>query len=277
MFQLDNYTTKKLVLKTFKPKTPSLRSRVIILKPKKEKFFLKDKVFGLKQKSGRSRGTISVRRRGGGHKRKFRLLSFNDKRSFYKVLSIEYDPNRSGLIAKVIFSDNCLGYVIAGSNLKVGDVSNNLSEDVSLGMVFKENTLLRLSQIPIGSHVFSLELKPQKKGQVCLAAGTFSRVIFKAGKYVQVTLPSGQRKWFLNTCRAIIGSVSQGSWNKTVLGKAGAARWLSKRPRVRGVAMNPKDHPHGGGTGKRSGGRPSVSPWGRLTKCGFRTSKKKFI
>ena len=275
MPQFENYLTKKLPLKTFKPKTPSLRSRVTILKPKKEQFLLKEKIFSLKQKAGRSKGTITVRRRGGGHKRKFRLLSFNDKRSFYRVISLEYDPNRSGLIAKVIFSDNSLGYVLASSCIKVGDICNNFSEDLSKNIVFKENTTLSLSQTSLGSHVFSLELKPLKGGQLSLAAGTFSRVLFKIGKYVQVSLPSGERKWLLNTCRAVLGTVSQPFWNKRVLGKAGASRWVSKRPRVRGVAMNPFDHPHGGGTGKRSGGRPSVSPWGRLTKCGWFISKKR--
>jgi len=274
MFQSDKYLTKKLPLKTFKPKTPSLRSRVIILKPKKEQFLLKGKVCSLKQKAGRSKGTIRVRRRGGGHKKKLRLLNLNDKRSFYKVLSLEYDPNRSGLIAKVIFSDSKIGYVLAGSDMKVGDICHNFSEDLSKNMVFKENTHLALSQVPIGSHVFSLEIKPYKGGQLSKSAGTFSRVLFKSGKYVQLSLPSGHRKWLLNTCRGVLGCVSQSDWNKTVLGKAGASRWISKRPRVRGVAMNPFDHPHGGGTGKRSGGRPSVTPWGRLTKCGWSTSKR---
>lgn len=266
---------RKINLKVFKPTTPSLRYRVILIKPQKEKFPLKQSVFPKKQKSGRSHGKISTRHRGGGHKKRFRHLLFNDRRSFFKVLSIEYDPNRSGLIAKVTFSDNSLGYVIASSSLSVDDICINLSEKNLTDVVFKENTLLRLAQVPLGSSIYSLESKAFQNVQYTRSAGTLSRILFKTNSHVQVSIPSGERKWFLNNCRAVLGSVSQPDWNKKVLGKAGCSRWLSKRPRVRGVAMNPIDHPHGGGTGKRSGGRPSVTPWGRLTKCNYPTSKKR--
>ena len=226
----------------------------------------------LKSKAGRNnQGRISVRHQGGGHKRKYRCIDF--KRDKFdipaKVERIEYDPNRSARIALLKYADGEKRYIIAPLGVVVGDVLMSGEEaDIRPG------NALPLRNIPVGTFVHNLELKKGKGGQLVRSAGAYAQLMAKEGNYAQVRLSSGEVRLVHMDCLATIGQVGNIDHENVVIGKAGRKRWLGVRPTVRGVAMNPIDHPHGGGEGKAHGGRHPVSPWGVPTK-GFKTRKNK--
>lgn len=258
-------------VKTYKPITPGLRQRVSLdfseltkgVKPEKSL------IEGLVKKSGRSRGTISVRHKGGGHKRRYRIIDFRrDKIGVAgKVVSIEYDPNRSANIALIQYEDGEKRYIIATKGLKVGDkVMSGANAPVETG------NALPLENIPLGFTVCNIELTLGKGGQMARSAGAGALVAAKVGDYVTLRLPSGESRLVFKKCFATIGSIGNEDHMNTTLGKAGRKRWLGVRPTVRGMAMNPVDHPHGGGEGRSKGIHP-VTPWGLPTK-GYKTRKK---
>ncbi|OGT41930.1 MAG: 50S ribosomal protein L2 [Gammaproteobacteria bacterium RIFCSPHIGHO2_12_FULL_40_19] len=217
-------------------------------------------------------GRITVERRGGGHKRHYRMVDFKrDKDGISaKVERLEYDPNRSAHLALLLYSDGERRYVIAPKGLSAGDEVIS-GENAPI----KPGNCIRLQNIPLGSTVHCIELKPGKGAQMIRSAGTSAQLAAKEGAYAVLRLRSGEMRKVLIDCRATIGEVSNSEHNLRSLGKAGAARWRGIRPTVRGVAMNPVDHPHGGGEGKTSGGRHPVSPTGVPTK-GYKTRKNKF-
>ncbi len=217
-------------------------------------------------------GRITVERRGGGHKRHYRMVDFKrDKDGISaRVERLEYDPNRSANLALLLYADGERRYVIAPKGLSAGD------EVVSgENAPIKSGNCMRLQNIPLGSTVHCIELKPGKGAQMIRSAGTSAQLAAKEGAYAVLRLRSGEMRKVLIDCRATIGEVSNSEHNLRSLGKAGASRWRGVRPTVRGVAMNPVDHPHGGGEGKTSGGRHPVSPTGVPTK-GYKTRKNKF-
>ncbi len=208
-------------------------------------------------------GRITAFQRGGGHKRHYRIVDFKrDKVAVpAKVATIEYDPNRSSRIALLHYADGEKRYILAPLNLKVGDtVISSKNADIQAG-----NTL-PLASIPVGTMVHNVELQPGKGGQLCRAAGTSAQLMAKEGKHALLRLPSGELRKVGKDCRATIGQTGNPEHDKLNLGKAGRSRWLGIRPHVRGVAMNPVDHPMGGGEGRTSGGRHPTSPWGWKTK-----------
>lgn len=222
--------------------------------------------------SGRNNaGRITIRHKGGGHKRRYRIIDFKRNKDDItaRVERLEYDPNRSANIALVLYADGERRYIIAPRGLSAGDtvVSGN-SVAIQVGNV------MPLSNIPLGSVVHCIELKPMKGAQIARSAGTSAQLIAKEGNYVTLRLRSGEVRKVLADCRATIGEVSRSEHSLKKLGKAGATRWRGVRPTVRGVVMNPVDHPHGGGEGKTSGGRHPVSPWGTPTK-GYKTRSNK--
>ncbi len=263
-------------IKRYKPVTPSRRWMTgytfeEITKTEPEKSLLAP----LKKTGGRNvYGRITVRHRGGGHKRRYRIIDF--KRDKFDmpatVLSIEYDPNRSARIALVQYEDREKRYIIAPLGLKVGDTIISSRTQV---VEVKPGNAMPLRFIPLGTILHNLELYPGKGGQVARSAGTSVQLMAKEGKYAHIKMPSGEVRLFLQDCLATIGQVSNPEHDSIVIGKAGRMRWLGRRPIVRGVAMNPVDHPHGGGEGKAPQGNPHpVSPWGWNTK-GKKTRKKK--
>ena len=260
-------------IKKYKPTTPSLRWITTstfeeITKSTPEKSLLVPR----KGTGGRNvHGHITCRHKGGGHKRMIRILDFrrNKKDIPGLVCSIEYDPNRSARIALLVYKDGDKRYIIAPLGLAVGDsVMSGSTADIKPG-----NTL-PLRNIPLGTLIHCIELKPGKGAQVARSAGVEANLLAKEGNYAHVKLPSGEVRLFHLDCYASIGQVGNAEHSTIVCGKAGRARWLGRRPKVRGVAMNPVDHPHGGGEGKTSGGRHPVSPWGKPTK-GMKTRNKK--
>lgn len=260
-------------IKKHKPTTPSRRSMSVadfssLAKKKPEKRLVK----GNPNKAGRNHhGRITVRRRGGGHKRRYRMVDFRRDKDGVpgRVAAIEYDPNRSARIALVVHADGEKRYIIAPSNLEVGDVVASGG-----GAEFEKGNCLPLSRIPLGAVVHNVELTPGKGGQLARSAGSGCQLLAKEGRYAVLRLPSGEMRRVLVECRATIGAVGNEDHVNISLGKAGRSRWLGRRPKVRGVVMNPVDHPHGGGEGRTSGGRHPVTPWGVPTK-GHRTRKKK--
>lgn len=261
-------------IKKFKPITPTLRYKTVSTfdeittdKP------LKNLTKGKNKTGGRgSGGRISVRRRGGGHKRKFRTIDFKrDKHNIPgKVASIEYDPNRSARIALINYVDGEKRYILSPNKLKVGDtIISGTDVKVNIG------NSLPLKNIPLGTIIHNIELNRGKGGQMIRSAGTYAQVSAKEGKYVAIKLPSGEQRYVLGECYATIGQVSNTEHEQVTLGKAGRARWLGKRPKVRGSCMNPVDHPHGGGEGKTGGGRHPVTPWGKPTKGAKTRNKRK--
>ncbi len=217
-------------------------------------------------------GKITSRRRGGGHKRRYRIIDF--KRNKFgvegEVFSIEYDPNRSSRIALVHYSDGEKRYIIAPDGIKVGDgILSSKDSKIS----FSKGNCMPLKFIPDGMLVHNIELKPGKGAQMARSAGTYARIMANEGGLITLKLPSNEMRMVSENCLATIGTVGNKSHENIVIGKAGRSRWLGKRPKVRGVVMNPVDHPHGGGEGKTSGGRHPVSPWGMPTK-GYKTRKK---
>lgn len=221
-----------------------------------------------KKSAGRnSNGRITSRRRGGGHKRHYRLIDFKrDKIGVpAKVAAIEYDPNRSVRIALLHYADGDKRYILAPMNLSVNDiVSSGPEADIKPG-----NTL-PLSQIPLGTYIHNLELRDGKGGQLVRSAGSFAQLMAKEVKHALVKLPSGELRMINISCKATVGQLGNVNHGNISLGKAGRSRWLGRRPKVRGVAMNPVDHPMGGGEGKSSGGRHPCTPWGVPTK-GYKT------
>lgn len=227
---------------------------------------------GLPRASGRNvNGRITSRRRGGGNKRLYRLIDF--KRDKFgvpaKVFSVEYDPNRSARIALLHYADGEKRYILAPLGIAVGDV-------IAAGdtVDIKPGNALPLKKIPVGTLLHNIEMHPGKGGQMCRAAGTYAQLVAKEGKYALLRLPSGEVRNILAACLATVGQVGNVMHENISIGKAGRNRWLGNRPKVRGVAMNPVDHPLGGGEGKSSGGRHPVSPWGMPTK-GYKTRNKK--
>ena len=232
----------------------------------------KSLVKGLSKKAGRNNnGRITMRRRGGGHKRLYRIIDFKrDKMGINAtVSSIEYDPNRSARIALLQYEDGEKRYIIAPIGINVGDVLV-----AGEGADIKPGNALPMSRIPVGTLVHNIELFPGKGGQFCRSAGTFAQVVAKEGRYVTLRMPSGEVRKVLAAGMASIGQVGNIQHENMSLGKAGRNRWLGRRPKVRGVAMNPVDHPLGGGEGRSSGGRHPVTPWGVPTK-GYKTRDRK--
>ncbi len=226
----------------------------------------------LKKTGGRNNlGRITVRHRGGGHKRRYRLIDF--KRDKFdvpaKVATIEYDPNRSARISLLHYADGEKRYIIAPQGLNVGDVVV-AGEQVDI----KPGNALPLRAIPLGTNLHNIEMKPGKGGQLIRSAGTVAQLVAKDEQYAQLRLRSGEIRRIRIECMATVGAVSNPENMNINLGKAGRNRWLGRRPTVRGVAMNPVDHPHGGGEGKTSGGRHPVTPWGKPTK-GYKTRKRR--
>ncbi|HIW00323.1 MAG TPA: 50S ribosomal protein L2 [Candidatus Desulfovibrio intestinipullorum] len=223
---------------------------------------------GLTKKSGRNNhGRVTSRRRGGGVKRLYRIIDFKrEKRDIEATVShIEYDPNRTARIALLTYADGEKRYIIAPVGLKQGDkVLSGDKADI------KPGNALAMGRIPVGTVLHNIELYPGKGGQLCRAAGTYAQLVAKENKYALLRLPSGEVRKVLATCTATVGQVGNISHENVSLGKAGRNRWLNRRPKVRGVAMNPIDHPLGGGEGRSSGGRHPVSPWGMPAK-GFKT------
>ena len=222
-------------------------------------------VVGLTKKGGRNNnGRITVRFRGGGHKRKYRIIDFKRDKDGVpgKVATVEYDPNRSARICLLHYVDGEKRYILAPNGIAVGQsvMSGEHGVDITVG------NSLPLSAIPLGTHIHNVELQPGKGGQMVRSAGTSAQLMAKEGKYGLLRLPSGELRKVLLVCRATIGHVGNGTHSNVNLGKAGRKRWMGFKGHVRGVAMNPVDHPHGGGEGRTSGGRHPVSPWGVPTK-----------
>jgi large subunit ribosomal protein L2 len=226
----------------------------------------------LKKSGGRNNaGRITKRHTGGGHKRRYRVIDFcRDKTEIpAKVSAIEYDPNRSSRIALLFYADGEKRYILAPQGLNVGDtVITSETADITPG------NAMMIKSIPLGTYVHNIEMKVGKGGQMARSAGTYAAIAAKEGRYAQLRLPSGEVRLVLQECRATVGQVGNLDHEKVKIGKAGRNRWLGKRPQSRGVAMNPVDHPHGGGEGKSSGGRHPVTPWGVPTK-GYKTRSNK--
>ncbi len=261
-----------MALKKYKPMTPSIRYRVDlagsdITKDTPEKSLLEP----VKGSGGRNnRGRITAFQRGGRHKRKYRVIDFKRKKENIPAIvhSIEYDPNRTARIALLHYADGEKRYILAPNGLNVGDrVMSGQEAEIKVG------NAMPLDRIPMGMEIHNIELVPGKGAQVARGAGSYAQVIAKEGDFGLVKMPSGEIRKFRLNCYATIGQVSNVDWNNVSLGKAGRSRWMGRRPHVRGVAMNPIDHPMGGGEGKSSGGRHPCSPWGQLAK-GLKTRKK---
>lgn len=259
--------------KSFRPLTPIQRFKQISdFKEVTATEPYKPLTVGKKKISGRNnRGVITMRRRGGGHKRLYRIVDFKrDKVDVAaQVETIEYDPNRSANIAKVKYTDGQRKYIIAPENLKVGqELIRKENAPVQVGNV------LALADIPVNTFIHNIEMKPGKGGQIARSAGSKAEIVSKDEGYAHIKMPSGEIRMILLNCVATIGRVGNADHSKIVSGSAGRSRWLGKRPKVRGVAMNPVDHPMGGGEGKTSGGGHPVSPWGVKSK-GFKTRSNK--
>ncbi len=262
-----------MAVKTYKPTTPSRRALTgstfeEITKTTPEKSL----VVPVRRTGGRnSLGKMTMRHQGGGHKRAFRIIDFKrDKVDIpAKVASIEYDPNRSARIALLHYADGEKRYILAPLGLEVG-VTISAGSDADI----KPGNALPLKAMPLGTTIHNIEMRPGKGAQLVRSAGTGAQLVAKEGRYAQVKLPSGEVRMILVDCIATVGQVGNLDHENINLGKAGRSRWLGIRPSVRGVAMNPVDHPHGGGEGKTSGGRHPVSPWGKPTK-GYKTRKNK--
>jgi large subunit ribosomal protein L2 len=261
-------------IKRYKPTTPSRRymttvERTELSNVEPEKSLLAP----MKKTGGRNNtGRITSRFRGGGHKRRYRIIDF--KRNKYDVpgtvKTLEYDPNRSANIALIVYADGEKRYILAPNKLKIGDqIMAGDKVEVKVG----NSTKLR--NIPSGTYVHNIEMKPGKGGQIARSAGTAAQVLSVEGKYALLKMPSGEMRKILADCMATIGIVGNTDWMNQTTGKAGKIRWMGRKPHVRGVAMNPVDHPHGGGEARHSAGNPiPVSPWGQCAK-GLKTRKRK--
>jgi len=263
-----------MAIKKVKPTSPARRYQTFLKREQltkgatPEKSLLEPK----KRISGRNNdGRITVRRRGGGHKRFYRIIDF--KRDKFgipgRVTQIEYDPNRSAHIALISYADGEKRYILAPANIEVGQtVMSGPEADILPG------NALPIVNIPLGTEVHNIEMRPGKGGQLVRSAGGYAQVVAKEGKHAQIRMPSGEVRKIPVVCMATVGMVGNREHENVSLGKAGRTRWMGRRPKVRGVAMNPVDHPHGGGEGKTSGGRHPVTPWGVPTK-GYKTRKNK--
>jgi len=260
-------------VKTYKPYTPSRRfmstldNSDITSKPTVKKLLIK-----LPQKAGRNNlGRITSRHREAGHKKLYRIIDF--KRNKFgvpgKVMTIEYDPYRNCRICLISYADGDKRYIIQPEGLKVGDTVMAAEG----GLDILPGNAMKLKNIPVGTVVHNIELKPGKGGQIARAAGNSAQIMGREGKYVILRLPSGEMRKILGECMATIGTVGNADYQNITIGKAGRSRWLGIRPQTRGIAMNPVDHPHGGGEGRSKGNHP-VTPWGMPTK-GYKTRKKK--
>lgn len=263
-----------MALKHYKPNTPGQRQLVLIDRADLYKGAPEKTLTEKKNKTGgrNNTGRITSFQRGGGHKQKYRVVDF--KRTKFDMSAtverIEYDPNRSSFIALIKYEDSELAYIIAPQRLKVGDAVIS-GEKVDI----KPGNAMPLKNIPIGTIVHNVEMKPGKGGQIARAAGGYVQLVGKDSGYAQLKLRSGELRMVPGVCMATIGAVSNPDHQNEVIGKAGRNRWKGIRPCVRGVAMNPVDHPHGGGEGKTSGGRHPVTPWGKPTKGKKTRSPKK--
>ena len=262
-----------MAIKKYKPTTSSQRFKTVtdysvLTKKAPEKSLLAP----LKSKGGRNNnGRITMRRRGGGHKRRYRLVDFKrDKNGVpAKIVSIEYDPNRSAFISLLNYADGEKRYILTPNGIKVGDKVVS-GEDASIHV----GNALPLDKIPTGVFVHNIEMTRGKGGQIARSAGAYAQLMAKEGDKVLLRMPSGEVRKVRKECYATIGQISNIDHGNVKIGKAGRSRWLGRRPKVRGVVMNPVDHPHGGGEGRTSGGRHPVTPWGKPTK-GYKTRKKK--
>ncbi|MEL7128657.1 MAG: 50S ribosomal protein L2 [Pseudomonadota bacterium] len=262
-----------MALKTFNPTSPGRRQLVLVDRSDLHKGRpVKKLTEGLTKSGGRNnRGRITARRIGGGSKKLYRKVDF--KRNKFDVEAtverLEYDPNRTAFIALIMYADGEQSYIIAPQRLAVGDkVMSSKTADIKPG-----NTL-PLKNIPVGTIIHNIELKPEKGAQMIRSAGSYAQLVGRDGGYAQIKLSSGELRMVLDRCLATVGAVSNPDNMNQVLSKAGRKRWKGKRPSVRGVVMNPFDHPHGGGEGKSSGGRHPVTPWGKKTR-GPKTRKNK--
>ncbi len=258
-----------MAIKTYKPTSPGRRFQTTLdyqgvdsVRP------CRPLTRTLPKSGGRNNtGRVTAWHRGGGHKQLYRVIDFKrDKDGIRaRIAQIEYDPNRTSYIALLHYADGEKRYIIAPEDIKVGDFLMS-----GAGSEIKPGNTLKLKDIPLGSLIHNVELRPDEGGRMVRSAGSFAQLVAKAGKYAQLRLPSGEVRMVLLECRATIGQVSNKERENVSLGKAGRKRWLGRRPHVRGVAMNPVDHPHGGGEGKTSGGRHPVTPWGIPTR-GYKT------
>ncbi len=262
-----------MALKQYNPTSPSRRELVLVDRSGLWKGKpVKTLTEGLTKKGGRNnRGRITVRFRGGGHKRTYRIVDFKRRKMGVPAVveRLEYDPNRTAFIALIKYEDGEQAYILAPQRLAEGDrVIADERVDV------KPGNAAPLRSIPIGTIIHNLELKPGKGGQLARSAGAYAQLVGREGDYAQIRLGSGEIRLIHATCMASIGAVSNADHQNINLGKAGRKRWLGKRPHNRGVTMNPVDHPHGGGEGRTSGGRHPVTPWGKPTK-GRKTRRNK--
>lgn len=263
-----------MALKNFNPITPSLRGTILV---KRDELWKGDPIKGLtegKHSSGgrNNHGRTTVRFRGGGHKRAYRLVDFKRRTKFgvpATVERLEYDPNRTAWIALLKYQDGELAYIIAPQRLKAGDAVI-AAERADI----KPGNAMPMAAIPVGTIIHNVEMKPGAGGKIARAAGTFVQLVGKDAGYAQIKLMSGELRTVRAECMATIGAVSNPDNSNQQIGKAGRSRWLGRRPHNRGVVMNPVDHPHGGGEGRTSGGRHPVTPWGKPTK-GAKTRNNK--
>jgi large subunit ribosomal protein L2 len=260
-------------IKTYNPTSPAIRFRTTLdNKELSTDRPLKGLTLSKQRISGRNnKGRLTVRHRGGGHKKLYRIIDFRrDKREIpARVVSLEYDPNRSARIALLAYTDGEKRYILAPDGLAKGaTIIAGETADILVG------NALPLKNIPLGTMIHNIEFKKGKGGQLARSAGTAAQLLAKEAGYAQIKVPSGETRMVHLDCYATIGQVGNLNYENVSIGKAGRSRWLGKRPTVRGVAMNPIDHPHGGGEGKTSGGRNPVSPWGLPTK-GYKTRNNK--
>ena len=263
-----------MAVKRYKPITPGTRFKTVssfeeVTKSRPEKSLL----VAIRHTAGRNHyGRITVRQRGGGNKTKYRIIDFKRNKDDVpaKVAAIEYDPNRTAYIALLHYADGEKRYILAPLGLTVGDtVVSGSKADIKAG------NCLPLSDIPVGTLVHNIEMQPGKGGQIAKTAGAAAQLMAKEGKYATLKLPSGEMRYILARCKATVGQVGNLDHELISLGKAGRKRHMGRRPEVRGVVMNPNDHPHGGGEGKSHIGRPTpVTPWGKPT-LGYKTRKKR--
>lgn len=262
-----------MAIKTYKPTSPGKRTLVSVVNPDLSKDGPEKSLLRALNKSGgrNNYGRVTARHLGGGHKRKYRVIDFKrDKVDIpAKVAVIEYDPNRSANIALLTYADGEKRYILSPQGIRPGDVVEaGDAVDIRIG------NCLPMGNIPLGSIIHNIEMKIGKGAQLVRSAGTSAQLMAKEGEYVLVKLPSGEVRRFHRKCRACIGQIGNIEHESEKMGKAGRNRWKGHRPKVRGVAMNPIDHPMGGGEGKSSGGRHPTTPWGRPTK-GYKTRGKK--
>jgi large subunit ribosomal protein L2 len=254
-----------MALKTYNPTTPSRRGMVNVDRSRLWKGDPeKDLTEGLRGTGGRNNhGHITARRRGGGHKRRYRMVDFKRRKFGVEatVERLEYDPNRTAFIALVKYDDGEMSYILAPQRLRLGDkVVSGETVDI------KPGNAMPMQSIPVGTIVHNIEMRIGRGGQLARSAGTYAQIVGKDQGYAQLRLSSGELRMVRAECMATVGAVSNPDQQNIKIGKAGRKRWMGKRPSVRGVAMNPVDHPHGGGEGKTSGGRHPVTPWGKGTK-----------